>query len=175
MSLEIRKGDITGSTATAIVNAANEQLVGGGGVCGAIFRAAGWEQMQAACNALSPCRTGDAVLTPAFRLGAGRYVIHAVGPIYSQHRPAEAERLLRRAYESSLGLAVAHTLDSIAFPLLSAGIYGYPVPEAIAVAVSTLAAWQGRSPMPERIELWAFSDAIFTDMSRAAAAAAAAA
>ncbi len=117
----------------AIVNAANSALVQGGGVCGAIFAAAGAAELQAACNRVAPVSTGYAAITPGFRLAA-KYIIHAVGPVYRNHTPERSERLLRSAYTQSLLLALDHGCSSIAFPLISSGIYGYPKSEALQVA-----------------------------------------
>lgn len=129
--------DITKMKVDAIVNAANTGLKMGGGVCGAIFKAAGATRLQEACNKLAPIKTGDAVITPGFDLPA-KYVIHAAGPIYSQWSEEENERLLRNAYTNSLKLAVDNNLESIAFPLISSGIYGYPKEEALKVAISSI-------------------------------------
>lgn len=134
--IRIEQGDITRIATDAIVNAANEGLLGGGGVDGAIHRAAGPELLQA-CRALPEvrpgirCPTGEARITPGFRLPA-RYVIHAVGPRY---RDPDAPRLLASAFRSSLELAVAHGLRTIAFPAISCGVYGYPVREAAPIAM----------------------------------------
>ena len=130
MPLNIVRGDITRMGTDAIVNAANTALQMGGGVCGAIFRAAGADQLQAACNALAPIQTGQAVVTPGFAL----YVIHTAGPVYSRGRREECRALLRSAYLRSLELAEEKGCKSIAFPLISSGIYGYPKDEALEVA-----------------------------------------
>lgn len=137
MPLTLVRNDITQMDVDAIVNAANTQLAQGGGVCGAIFAAAGAEQMQQACASLAPIRTGEAVITPGFALPA-RHVIHTAGPVYSQHSPEQAEQLLRNAYTHSLQLAVEQGCQSIAFPLLSAGIYGYPKDQALSVACDAI-------------------------------------
>lgn len=121
----------------AIVNAANTQLLVGGGVCGAIFKGAGYDALSEACRPLAPLKTGEAVITPGFNLPA-KFVIHAVGPIYSRYTAEEAKRLLSTAYISALNLAVEHNLTSIAFPLISSGIYGYPKEEAYQVAVEAI-------------------------------------
>lgn len=132
MPLSIVRDDIAHVKADAIVNAANEMLRQGGGVCGAIFVAAGARKMQKACDRIGHCETGSAVATPAFALPA-RYVIHAVGPIW--HGGSQGEReLLASCYRSSLELAVSLRCRSIAFPLISAGIFGYPRREALDVA-----------------------------------------
>jgi O-acetyl-ADP-ribose deacetylase (regulator of RNase III) len=127
--------DITTLALDAIVNAANTALAAGGGVCGAIHRAAGPE-LAAACAPLAPCPTGEARITSGFLLPA-RYVIHAVGPIWhggSQGEPA----LLASAYRASIDLAREHGLTSIAFPALSTGIFGYPLDAATEIAVTTV-------------------------------------
>ena len=132
MDLSARIVDITTLDVDAIVNAANEQLAPGGGVCGAIHRAAGPE-LARACVAVAPCPTGDARLTPGFRLPA-RFVVHAVGPVWHGGNAGEPE-LLAGAYRAALRLANTHGLRSIAFPAISTGIYGYPLDPATEVAV----------------------------------------
>ena len=122
-TMEIRKMSITDLDTDAIVNAANEGLRAGGGVCGAIFRAAGHEQLQAACDRIGHCATGSAVMTPGFGTKA-KYIIHAVGPRWTDGRHDEP-KLLYGAYRSSLELAVQNGCRSIGFPLVSAGIFGY--------------------------------------------------
>lgn len=121
----------------AIVNAANPRLAMGGGVAGAIFRAAGADQLQEAANKVAPVETGHAAITPGFNLPA-KYVIHAVGPIYRQVAPDQSRQLLRSAYTESLRLAVANHCQSIAFPLISSGIYGYPKEQALAIATAAI-------------------------------------
>ncbi len=135
MELTARVVDITALDTDAIVNAANEALAPGGGVCGAIHRAAG-PDLARACAAIGRCPTGEARITPGFRLPA-RYVIHAVGPIWHGGGEKEAE-LLASAYRSAMRLARQHALSSIAFPAISTGIYGYPLREATHIAVSTV-------------------------------------
>ena len=132
MELTARLVDITTLDTDAIVNAANESLAPGGGVCGAIHRAAGPE-LARACATIGHCPTGEARITPGFRLPAG-YVIHAVGPVWRGGQEGEA-KLLASAYESALQLAEEHGLRSVAFPAISTGIYGYPLEQATDVAV----------------------------------------
>jgi O-acetyl-ADP-ribose deacetylase (regulator of RNase III) len=134
MPLIITKNDITQMNTDAIVNAANAQLMNGGGVSGAIFAAAGVEELTQATSEIGGVPTGEAAITPGFHLQA-RYIIHAVGPIWRGGYDEEAEKL-RSAYVHSLELARANNLTSISFPLLSAGIYGYPKEEAMDIALS---------------------------------------
>ena len=124
-TIGIRKISITDLDTDAIVNAANEGLWAGGGVCGAIFKAAGYEQLKDACEKIGHCNTGSAVITPGFHLKA-KYIIHAVGPRWKDGKHKEPEKLYG-AYYKSLELAAAHSCRSIGFPLISAGIFGYPV------------------------------------------------
>lgn len=138
MPFTIVRQDITRMNVDAIVNAANTELAMGGGVCGAIFRAAGAAQLQAACRRVAPIRTGEAAITPSFGLPA-RYVIHAAGPVYSAQESQHCAQLLRSAYTSSLELAQRHGCESVAFPLISSGIYGYPRREALRVATAAIA------------------------------------
>ena len=124
-TIEIRKISITDLDTDAIVNAANEGLWAGGGVCGAIFRSAGHDQLQRACNKIGHCPTGSAVITPGFHLKS-KYIIHAVGPRWRDGKHKEPE-LLYSAYSKSLELALKNNCRSIGFPLISAGIFGYPL------------------------------------------------
>lgn len=139
MPLRIAQEDITRIPVDAIVNAANQHLLQGGGVCGAIFAAAGSTELQAACDKIGHCDTGSAVATPAFRLPA-KHVIHTVGPIWRGGDHGEKEAL-KSCYRSSLELAYELGDTSIAFPLISSGIYGYPKDEAIDVALSQIDAF----------------------------------
>lgn len=136
MPLEIVRNDITKVGADAIVNAANSELQMGGGVCGAIFRAAGAEQLQKACDEIGSCPAGEAVFTDSFRLPS-KYIIHTVGPIWKGGNHNE-ENLLRACYRNSLELAISLDCASVAFPLISAGIYGYPKEQALDAAVSEI-------------------------------------
>lgn len=137
MPFTIVRQDITKMQVDAIVNAANTDLAMGGGVCGAIFKAAGSVKLQEACDKISPIKTGGAALTSGFKLPA-KYVIHAAGPIYRQWNAEDNEKLLRSAYMESLKLAAENGCVSIAFPLISSGIYGYPKEEALRVAVTAI-------------------------------------
>jgi O-acetyl-ADP-ribose deacetylase len=136
MPLEIVRNDITKMKVDAIVNAANTALKMGGGVCGAIFKAAGAIELQAACDDIGGCSIGQAVITDAFKLPA-KYIIHTPGPIWQGGSNQEAE-LLKSSYKNSLILAAKSECKSIAFPLISSGIYGYPKEEALQIAVSTI-------------------------------------
>lgn len=127
------KGDITKLPVDAIVNAANHSLLGGGGVDGAIHRAAGRELFEE-CKTLNGCKTGEAKITRGYKLPA-KHVIHTVGPIYGREKGREAE-LLASCYKSSLRLAADHNLKTIAFPNISTGVYGYPIEEAAKVAIA---------------------------------------
>ena len=136
-SVACRIADITALDVDAIVNAANQSLAPGGGVCGAIHRAAGPE-LARACAEVAPCPTGQARITPGFRLPA-RYVIHAVGPVWRGGTAREPEQLAS-AYRESVALAKVHAIGSLAFPAISTGIYGYPLDAATAVAVGVVRA-----------------------------------
>jgi O-acetyl-ADP-ribose deacetylase (regulator of RNase III) len=154
MRIETAIGDITTERVDAIVNAANSALAGGGGVDGAIHRAAGHEELQAACRALGGCDTGDAKATPGFRLAA-RWVIHTVGPRYTDGRHGEPEAL-ESCYRRCLEVADELGARSVAFPAISTGIYGYPPKEAATIAVDTI---RNTSTSVELVRLIAFDDA----------------
>ncbi|MBT1174340.1 macro domain-containing protein [Bifidobacterium sp. LC6] len=159
MPLQLVRQDITRMRVDAIVNAANTRLLMGGGVCGAIFRAAGARRLQEACDRLSPIHTGDAVATPGFDLPA-RYVIHTAGPIWQGGNHGE-ERLLRACYRNSLKLASDLGCESIAFPLISSGIFGYPKAEALRVAVDEIRDYLEQSNTDLDVYLCIFDRAAF--------------
>ncbi len=151
--LELFQGDITTLAVDAIVNAANESLLGGGGVDGAIHRAAGPELL-AECRTLGGCPTGEARITAGYRLPA-RHVIHTVGPVYSGS--ARDQELLAACYRTSLALARAHGLTCVAFPAISCGVYGYPVEAACAVAIQAVREHLSGHDLPERVLFALFS------------------
>lgn len=165
-TVHILRGDLTQETADCIVNAANPKMLGGGGVDGAIHRAAGPALLEA-CSAIPEvqpgvrCPTGEARITPGFELSA-RYIIHAVGPVYGG-QPQDAE-LLASAFRSSLELAVAHELRSIAFPAISCGVYGYPVEDAAAISAAVV---RERAWTLDEIRFVLFSVDVFRAWSRA--------
>ena len=152
MKLELLRGDITTLVVDAIVNAANCSLLGGGGVDGPIHRAAGPELLEA-CRPFGGCRTGEAVITPGFRLPC-RFVIHTPGPVWHGGNRGEAE-LLGACYRNSLRLAAKNGCASIAFPAISTGVYRYPKREAAQIAVETVRAWN--ETLPERVVFCCFS------------------
>ena len=162
--ISLIREDITLLDVDAIVNAANNALLGGGGVDGAIHRAAG-PQLLAACRGLGGCETGDAKITSGYNLKA-RWVIHTVGPVWRGGGHGE-EELLARCYHRSLQLAERHGVRTIAFPAISAGVYGYPMAQAAQIAVTQIMAYlQGESVL-ERVMLVCFNDRAYQAYSRA--------
>lgn len=153
--IEVIQADITNLNVDAIVNAANRSLLGGGGVDGAIHRAAGPELLEAT-KKLNGCETGSAKITPGFRLPA-KYVIHAVGPVWKGGNSNEPE-LLRKAYKTSLELAEKNNCKTIAFPNISTGVYGYPKEKAANIAIDTTKEFLEKHHLPEKVLFVCFDD-----------------
>lgn len=156
--IRVIEGDITHFEGDAIVNAANTRLLGGGGVDGAIHRAAG-PNLYTACYSIGGCPTGEARLTPGFKLPA-RYVIHTVGPVWRGGYYNE-DKLLASCYTESLKLAAENKLDSIAFPSISTGAYGYPHREAAHIAISTVKQWLETTEFPRNVTFVCFGQQMY--------------
>lgn len=161
--IQVVRGDITVQNVDAIVNAANNSLLGGGGVDGAIHRAAGPDLLEA-CKKLNGCRTGAARITPGFRLPA-RWVIHTVGPVWHGGTKGEPE-LLAGCYRACYELAEDHRLNSVAFPSISTGAYGYPIDAASAIALRETMSWLEKNPGFEKVLFVCFDQANFNRYSQ---------
>jgi O-acetyl-ADP-ribose deacetylase len=160
--IDLRMGNIVDAPTDAIVNAANTSLLGGGGVDGAIHRAAGPELLEE-CRALNGCKTGQAKLTKGYKLKA-TYVIHAVGPVYGV---ANASELLASAYRRSLEVALEHPIRSIAFPAISTGAYAYPLNEAAVIALNTVIEFAREHTQLQRIQFILFTQKALETFARA--------
>lgn len=162
--MEVVQGDITKMQTDAIVNAANSSLLGGGGVDGAIHRAAGPDLIHE-CRLLGGCKTGQAKITKGYRLPA-KHIIHTVGPVWNGGHQREPV-LLASCYRESLKLAVAHNIQTIAFPAISCGIYGYPIPEAARIATREVARFLETNPAIQKVFFTCFEDDVFEAYQKA--------
>ncbi len=163
--IQVWQGDITRLQVDAIVNAANNQLAGGSGVDGAIHRAAGRDLLQAACRRIGYCATGQAVVTPGFNLPS-RFIFHTVGPVWRGGIAGEPD-LLRSCYRACMTLAAQEDVQSIAFPAISCGVYGYPADAAVTIAVDEVAHCLGQFAQISQV-VFACFDAAMADLYRAA-------
>jgi O-acetyl-ADP-ribose deacetylase (regulator of RNase III) len=162
--ISIIEGDITRQNVAAIVNAANTTLLGGGGVDGAIHRAAGPKLLEE-CRTLNGCETGEAKITKGYNLPA-RWIIHTVGPVWNGGHSHEDE-LLRRCYSNGLSLAAEHRIRTIAFPSISTGAYGFPIERASRIALKSMMVHISTSALPEKITIVCFSHGDFVVYTRA--------
>lgn len=157
--ISLQRGDITKLEVDAIVNAANKTLLGGGGVDGAIHRAAGKKLLEE-CRQLNGCETGNAKITKGYQLPA-QFVIHTVGPVYNGGKYNEAEKLAS-CYQRSLEIAVDNNIESVAFPNISTGVYGYPKAEAAQIAIQTVKAFLETHNQPKEVIFCVFDDANYS-------------
>ena len=167
MPLQIIRQDITKLNVDAIVNAANTALRQGGGVCGAIFAAAGAERLQEACDRIGGCKTGEAVITPGFDLPA-RYIIHTPGPVWHGGSHGEAE-LLASCYRSCLTLAREYGCKTVDFPSISTGVYHFPLEQAAEIAISTIAEFLETAPELQQVRMVCFDERTKAHYDRALA------